>query len=1014
MVCSVELNQLTDPTAVRMAMHEFDQIGRENFLNQYGYGRALAHFVRHDGKYYDSKAIAGAAFGFQFPDAGPLTNSEFSGGDTTVKRLLNSLGFAVSDSPPTDADELRNRIAGVKVYQRENYTAPHKALLILLVLQRHMTTGTSSWSVAELNAELTRLLEAVGARTDSSLEPIWRLQSDGLAEITIGEKHLTDQFPLADIPPTAQLTTPEVIWRIPAVTAALLADDPNLTAELIDLAASQLPEDQRMEALNALEDSDNDTATDSSDPTRFWGRQQRAWSVRAGADNADKDFCLENGVAVIGWHETDFTQASSKAELRQLMQEHYGATTPGSVPSFTTQVWRFIHEMSIGDLIVLPRKAPNTPGYAVGIITGDCQYVPDAEPTQRHQRSVEWKVIDEPAATFGTLTRYLDIPMTVQVLDDNVAERLQHLIDHGTFKLTWWINQGKTFDSALQSMSVWAPQKAKDGSPRKHHANVGRILAGDTVIHYSKGKIEAISTALTNGKTGTNPFTAGKDGSEWTIDGYTARCSYDLLWDSIPIDTINGRTPDAGPFTSTGGVQQGYCYPVSHDFVQQLTADHTDRLRGTVLNPGHVWLFQANPAKEHTEFPQKLANVAGTDSAAQWDWTWSVTKHASSMLPGDRVMFWFSGPQAGIYGSGLLLDSPHEDEPDLITGSTTSVDLWVNINHANSPLLKSDLADDPELGDLTVIKVPNGTNFKATQANWDAYIRRIATSPQAKHSSPTPEDTMTLDDLANSLYLTDSASLETIVELLEDRPQAIFYGPPGTGKTFIARKLADHLTSSGGETKLVQFHPSYAYEDFVEGWRPTEDGAFELKPGALLSFAEQARHNPHDRYVLVIDEINRANLSKVLGELFFLLEYRNDTVTLQYSDAEFSLPRNLWIIGTMNTADRSIAMVDAALRRRFHFHPFFPTEPPIEGALQRFLTQHHPTLTWVADMVDAANALLPDRNMAIGPSHFMRPTLTEKLVQRIWTHSILPYIEDSFDYSGDALQPFSYDTLKPQ
>ena len=93
--------------------------------------------------------------------------------------------------------------------------------------------------------------------------------------------------------------------------------------------------------------------------------------------------------------------------------------------------------------------------------------------------------------------------------------------------------------------------------------------------------------------------------------------------------------------------------------------------------------------------------------------------------------------------------------------------------------------------------------------------------------------------------------------------------------------------------------------------------------------------------MLIIDEINRANLSKVLGELFFLLEYRDKTASLQYSDTEFQLPENLWIIGTMNTADRSIAMIDAALRRRFHFHPFFPASEPIEGTLRRFLEREH-------------------------------------------------------------------------
>lgn len=1010
----MEWQKLSDPDAVRRALEEFDQVGRIEFLERYGYGKALAHFVRRSGRYYDSKAIAGVAFGYQFPEEGPLTNDQFSGGDATVKRRLNELGFSVSDAPPTDADQLRERVAGLKRYQRENYTAPHKALLIMLVLHRYATTGETSWLVVDLNADLSELLKAVGGRSDSSLEPIWRLQSDGLSEITNGETHLTDLYPLSDVPPTAALTAPGALWRIPAPMSQLLDEDPNLIGELIELVSTQLPDGQRVAALTALGIADPYANPDTGDPARFWGRQQRAWSVRAGIENSDKAFCLENGVAVIGWHETDFTQASSKTQLRQLMEDHYGTTHPGSVPSFTTQVWRFIAEMAIGDLVVLPRKAPDTPGYAVGIITSDCRYVPDAEPTRRHQRSVDWKVVDEPASTFGSLTRYLDIPMTVQVLDDNVAERLQHLVDHGTFNLAWWVNQGHSFEFEIATTCICVPRKTTKGHTLRYWADVGRILQGDIIIHYRKGAVVAISRALSDGAPGNRPYGPDGDMDGWLPEVYIVRCSYETLWEEIHLADIAGRRSDVGPFTSAGGVKQGYCWPVAHDFVSELAADFADQLRGTVLNPGNVWLFQANPAKEHTEFPQELVSTADTEDAAQWQWTWSVTKHASSMKPGDRVIFWFSGPTAGIYGSGLLMDEPGDDDPDPITGSHTSVPVWVNINHAHAPLLKVDLVSDPKLGDLTVIKVPNGTNFKATQANWDAYISHIGTRPLSTPAPPAPEATMTLDALADALYLSDSSALQTIVDLLHDRPQAIFYGPPGTGKTFIARKLAEHLSGAEGGTKLVQFHPSYAYEDFVEGWRPTPDGTFELKPGALKGFAEQARNNPGQRYVLVIDEINRANLSKVLGELFFLLEYRDDTVTLQYSDTEFSLPENLWVIGTMNTADRSIAMVDAALRRRFHFHPFFPGEPPIEGTLRRFLDQHHPTLSWVADMVDAANALLPDRNMAIGPSHFMRPTLTEQHIARIWTHSILPYIEDNFDYSSDALHAFSYEALKPQ
>ncbi len=122
-------------------------------------------------------------------------------------------------------------------------------------------------------------------------------------------------------------------------------------------------------------------------------------------------------------------------------------------------------------------------------------------------------------------------------------------------------------------------------------------------------------------------------------------------------------------------------------------------------------------------------------------------------------------------------------------------------------------------------------------------------------------------------------------------------------------------------------------------------------------------------------------MAKVFGELYFLLEYRNEDIALQYSPEErFGLPANLLIIGTMNTADRSIALVDAALRRRFHFVPFFPDEPPVEGLLRRWLERYRPQMLWAADLLDAANAQLDDRQLAVGPSHFMRTDLDDDWV----------------------------------
>ena len=292
--------------------------------------------------------------------------------------------------------------------------------------------------------------------------------------------------------------------------------------------------------------------------------------------------------------------------------------------------------------------------------------------------------------------------------------------------------------------------------------------------------------------------------------------------------------------------------------------------------------------------------------------------------------------------------------------------------------------------------------------------------PGAAPSEPagvvaTSELTPSLEELADEL-LWDVEHLRRIEWLLRDKKQAIFQGPPGTGKTHVAQALAECLAGSPERVRIVQFHPSYAYEDFVQGFRPTLDGGrhgFKLKDGPLREMARRAWEADDEIHVLVIDEINRGNLSKVFGELYFLLEYRDVEMRLQYSDESFSLPENLWIIGTMNTADRSIALVDLALRRRFHFVEFHPDTPPVQGLLRSWLEENASGMEWVADVVDRANEKLSDRHAAIGPTYFMRKDgLDEETVGLIWEHNVLPYIEEQLYGERDRFGEFKLDRLR--
>ena len=281
----------------------------------------------------------------------------------------------------------------------------------------------------------------------------------------------------------------------------------------------------------------------------------------------------------------------------------------------------------------------------------------------------------------------------------------------------------------------------------------------------------------------------------------------------------------------------------------------------------------------------------------------------------------------------------------------------------------------------------------------------------------TPEK---LSALAEELLWEEEDLAEIVADLREKR-QVIFYGAPGTGKTYVARRIAQHCKDEGGDFAIVQFHPSYSYEDFVEGFRPrVHEGqaGFELVSGPLLRIAAQAAANPHAPHVLVIDELNRGNVAKVFGELYYLLEYRNDDVQLQYSGSgqRFRLPENLWFICTMNTADRSIALMDAALRRRFYFAPFFSNQPPVDGLLKRWLERHNHEMSWIADLVNVANDKIGDRHLGIGPSYFMANPgeLDEVQVRRIWRRAVIPYVEEQFFGNEDRLAEFDFDLLKSE
>lgn len=259
----------------------------------------------------------------------------------------------------------------------------------------------------------------------------------------------------------------------------------------------------------------------------------------------------------------------------------------------------------------------------------------------------------------------------------------------------------------------------------------------------------------------------------------------------------------------------------------------------------------------------------------------------------------------------------------------------------------------------------------------------------------------TADDFLNEVYIS-ARKYQDVKEKLLHKKNIILQGAPGVGKTFSAERLAWSIMGCKDRERvmLIQFHQSYSYEDFIMGYRPQGTG-FELKFGPFYKFCKKAANDAERPYFFIIDEINRGNLSKIFGELFMLMEkdYRGRSMPLLYTEEEFAIPKNLYIIGMMNTADRSLAMLDYALRRRF---AFFELEPGFrsEGFMRLQQQADNRKFDRLIGVVEQLNdEICRDDSLGkgfrIGHSYFCcEGNITDAMLESIVQHELIPLLEE--------------------